>query len=329
MKKLLLSVVAMLIASTSFAQNGLVASLSSGTNVTYYYGVNALKDAVAAAASGDIINLSGGSFNATDITKAITIRGAGIDSEAPTCIVNNITINIPSDDTNQFVMEGVRCVNTMKTIGQYTNPYFVRCQFNAVSNNDSKDAISNIMFANCKITGNFTAGGSCTYSFVNCFITNFAQYEAATITASNCIFEGNYYNSNNLKQCQFFNCIFVITSVYHAIPNSSQATNCISVNAGSHDFFVNLSIRAGCPTTSLTYATVFKTFTGTYSDTETFELTEEAKTTYLGTDGTEIGLYGGLLPYNTTPSYPLISKMEVEKQTTPEGQLGVTIEVSK
>jgi hypothetical protein len=79
----------------------------------------------------------------------------------------------------------------------------------------------------------------------------------------------------------------------------------------------------------LTYATVFKTFTGTYSDTETFELTEEAKTTYLGTDGTEIGLYGGLLPYNTTPSYPLISKMEVEKQTTPEGQLGVTIEVSK
>ena len=50
---------------------------------------------------------------------------------------------------------------------------------------------ANIMFANCKITGNFTAGGSCTYSFVNCFINNFAQYEAATITASNCIFEGN------------------------------------------------------------------------------------------------------------------------------------------
>ena len=41
MKKLLLSLVAMMVATVSFAQNTLVASLTSGENTTYYYGVDA------------------------------------------------------------------------------------------------------------------------------------------------------------------------------------------------------------------------------------------------------------------------------------------------
>ena len=73
---------------------------------------------------------------------------------------------------------------------------------------------------------------------------------------------------------------------------------------------------------------MFKDFTGTYSDTQTFELTEEAKTKYLGTDGTEVGIYGGLLPYNSTPSYPQITKMNVANKTTADGKLSVEIEVS-
>ena len=50
MKKVLLSLVATLIATMSLAQNGLVASLSHEGNVTYYYGVTALTQAVEAAA---------------------------------------------------------------------------------------------------------------------------------------------------------------------------------------------------------------------------------------------------------------------------------------
>ena len=63
MKRLLLAVVGIMFAATIFAQNGLVASLSHGTDITYFYGVNALQLAVDNAKSGDIINLSGGSFN--------------------------------------------------------------------------------------------------------------------------------------------------------------------------------------------------------------------------------------------------------------------------
>ena len=72
---------------------------------------------------------------------------------------------------------------------------------------------------------------------------------------------------------------------------------------------------------------VFDSYRGVYSDEETFELTETAKTTYLGTDNEQIGLYGGLQPYNSTPSYPLITKMEVGEKTNETGQLSVKIEV--
>ena len=86
MKKLFLSLVAMMIATVSYSQNTLVATLSHCDNVTMYYGTYALRDAHAAAVSGDIINLSGGGFQSVDITKAITLRGVGIDDSYPTVI---------------------------------------------------------------------------------------------------------------------------------------------------------------------------------------------------------------------------------------------------
>lgn len=73
---------------------------------------------------------------------------------------------------------------------------------------------------------------------------------------------------------------------------------------------------------------LFKDFTGTYSRDQKFELCNEAKTKYLGTDGTEVGMHGGLLPYNSIPSYPRITKMNVANKTTADGKLSVEIEVS-
>ena len=76
------------------------------------------------------------------------------------------------------------------------------------------------------------------------------------------------------------------------------------------------------------FAKVFKNFTGNYSDSQTFELAESAKTAYLSTDGTQVGMYGGVLPYDSTPSFPQITKMNVAKKTTADGKLSVEIEVS-
>lgn len=325
-------------AATSFAQNALVASLNSGNNITYYYGVNALTEAVTAAKSGDIICLSGGSFNASDITKGITIRGAGIDSQEPTYLVNNFDINIPKEDANRFMMEGIRCTDNIGINGTFANPLFLKCQFNGVGNYDS-ETVTNIMFCNCKITGSFSPRGYNSYIMVNCFINYTTQSESATITATNCLFaEPSGYHISSYKQFQFFNCIFIsingkggyndATGNTNFIPANSQAQNCISVNfPEGYDAFKPLSVRSGCPVSSKGYTDVFKTYKGVYSDTEKFELTDAFINEFKGTDNKQIGLYGGLQPYDSTPSYPLITKMVVDEKTNASGQLGVTIEV--
>ena len=79
MKKIFLSLL-LLLASTGaiIAQSSMLATLSHEGEITVFYGSDALKDAHAVAQHGDAITLSSGSFNAVDITKAITLRGAGM-----------------------------------------------------------------------------------------------------------------------------------------------------------------------------------------------------------------------------------------------------------
>jgi hypothetical protein len=78
-------------------------------------------------------------------------------------------------------------------------------------------------------------------------------------------------------------------------------------------------------------SSLFKTYTGgviTSNDEETFELTDEAKTTYLGSDGTQVGIYGGSLPFDPTPSNPQITKFNVASKSTADGKLSVDIQVN-
>ena len=77
MKKFLISLVMLLNLSVAglFAQGSLIATLSHGDSIAMYYGSYALRDALNAAESGDVISLSGGSFAAVDINKAVSIRG--------------------------------------------------------------------------------------------------------------------------------------------------------------------------------------------------------------------------------------------------------------
>lgn len=65
----------------------------------------------------------------------------------------------------------------------------------------------------------------------------------------------------------------------------------------------------------------------TYSDDKDYKLTDEAKAIMKGTDGTEVGIYGGSLPYDPTPTNPQISKFNVAAKTTADGKLSVDIEV--
>ncbi|MBR4897373.1 MAG: hypothetical protein IKZ48_01105 [Prevotella sp.] len=57
------------------------------------------------------------------------------------------------------------------------------------------------------------------------------------------------------------------------------------------------------------------------------KLIDEAKQKYVGNDGTEIGQYGGNLPWDIRILSPQITKCNVAAKTTADGKLSVDIEV--
>ena len=329
MKKFFLSLVVAMIGTTAtFAQNTLVATLTHGDNISIYYGVNALREAHEAATSGDIINLSGGAFPAVDITKGITLRGAGIDAANPTYVNSNFTINIPEEETERILVEGIRFTETIQFIGRTSNAYFLKCQFSNVwIENESFD--KNMTFVNCKITSQFSNRGTSSFQFVNSYVANVMFHnDNSSATFANCIIKPNIgYECHFIKNSQLFNCIIDHSVDYNNTnpPSTTQATNCVVVNYWN--VFYESQANTGC-VGDVSYEDMFKDYTGTYSDEQTFELTDEAMTKYLGTDGTQVGMYGGVMPYSSTPTYPQITKMNVANKTTADGKLSVEIEVS-
>ena len=112
------------------------------------------------------------------------------------------------------------------------------------------------------------------------------------------------------------------------IHSSCTAYNCVS-NFDSYLFknITNSTNKGNIPLTDL-----FKTYTTEkvfmYLDDEMFELTDEAKTKYLGTDGTQVGIHGGSIPFDITPTNPQITKCNVASKSTIDGKLSVDIQIN-
>ena len=334
MKKLFLSLAAIIVATAMTAQNTLVATLSHGENVTMFYGSSALINAVDASVSGDVITLSGGKFGFAKITKGITIRGAGAEGDAPTTIYesnsDNYSINIPSDDANRFVLEGVNIyLGVSKNIQIFGgNLYFIKCTISPTLTFGSSST-AEAKFVNCDIVS-IALNGASNAKFINCKVGRPSNSSGTTSKAEffNCHLDVPnpcyYYRSS------FVNCILystVIGSDYTpSIPSDASAMNCIYIGCGGGTqvdcYKANASeVYADYNTGTDRWGTTFYTRNG-------YELSDEAKATYLGTDGKEVGLYGGQYPYDLTPNYPLITKLNVAKQSTADNKLSVEIEVS-
>lgn len=324
MKKILLLLVAILSATMSFAQNSLVATLTHGDEVQMFYGSFALQKAHQAAVDGDVINLSGGSFQSTTITKAVSVRGVGIDDEIPTYITGNFTINIPEEVTERLSFEGCRIASIMTVNGTLKNAYFFKDYVSQLNVSSSNANIVNGMFANCKLYGMDLYGNS-SVQFVNSYVSEFCNYAKSIASANfvNCViqpYSNNY--AEYISSSQLVNCIIYYTSSSnfsnYGIPNTSSAVNCVAV--GNSYAFSYMKNNLNCKIAS---DAIFQN-----SSDITKDLTDEAKAKYLGTDGTPVGMYGGVLPYNSTPSYPRITKLNVASKATTDGKLNVEIEIS-
>lgn len=301
------------------AQSSLLATLNHEGEISIYYGATALQQAHAAAAHGDVITMSSGTFAGTDITKAVTIRGAGmaIDTVAhtePTVIANDFKINVTDTIAERLTMEGIYSNQTVY-VTCLKNPLFLKCRFKRITYNSINDIMKDLNFIHCRIAERVELYNG-NASFINCVVIVPISYGACYWSFNNC-----YVTRADLTNSEYKNCIINVnafgssTSTYYN--NLHIATNSYTLNSTNT---TNLRLNPSDARVSHLVAS--------YNDDLTYEMTDELNALIKGTDGKEIGIHGGSLPYDPTPSNPQITKFNVAAKSTADGKLSVDIEVS-
>lgn len=325
MRKFFLSFVLCLCgAFSAFAQNSLLATLSHDGTVSTFYGAGALQEAHASAADGDVITLSSGTFLSTDITKAITLRGAGMQADTlrgtlPTILSGDFKINVSDTLTNRLTIEGIYNNNTVFVNGILKNAMILKSRFKKWDYNIS-GVMKNVSFIHCMIMDSFRALSESSFSCVGCFVFTMQHFtNVISVECSNCVIQ-HAYSMNGVTAS---NCIMGAVDKHDF--EGRVAYNCV-VWGDRPSFFNKISNRTNKNVPYI--GNIFKTYSGNVKDDTNFELTESAKTTYLGIDGTQVGIHGGSLPFDATPSNPQITKCNVAAKSTADGKLSVDITVN-
>lgn len=322
MKRLYLSLIAIALGLGAMAQDSRVATLQHGTNFRAYYGTDAFISAHTDAADGDVITLTEGEFNCSDITKALTIRGEGMRKTILRRAGGHI--NIPKDSPYSLHIEGMT-MDYRLISGGYTGMYFQSTGGTATVTISKCLLVAQeeVTFENCNAVvidseiQNITRSRN--NSSIICFNSKLRSLEGSTCDVNNCVINGQANVTNSIIK----NSIIYEVST---LDNTNTTNNCL-VKDGSSGFAnswyvktepdVNPDPWAEDPETPVLWDELFG---------EDYHLTDAAAATYLGTDGTQVGIYGGAYPWNETPDYPLVKNLEV-KGINENGKLQVKINV--
>ena len=304
------------------AQSSLLATLNHEGTISTFYGTGALQEAYNAAAHGDVITLSSGSFLGTNIQKAITLRGAGmavdtVSHTEPTVISNDFTINVSDTIGHRFTMEGIYSNQEVK-ISCLQNAMFLKCRFKDVryeSGNSSK--MKDLNFIHCRIAENFELAANGSAAFVNSIVLGTYQYNNAVYSFTNC-----YVDNINLGHSEYKNCIIKAGNNNGVATTTYYNNLCLSNDTRPINSPNNTNVKINPTDERVSFLNV------DYSDSNDYVLTDAVRALIKGTDGTEVGIHGGSLPYDPTPTNPQITKFNVASKSTADGKLSVDIEVN-
>lgn len=320
-KKVLLSLYVMF-STVAFAQTTPSATLYHGEEFKIFHSADGLQDAMDLAVDGDVITLSPGVFNAVDITKPITIRGAGmgtlssdLKSEFQTIIAGEYIIDIPAGDSNKSLyIEGVYHDQSTVKINNAENAMLVKSRFYNLNLGGKQ---------NCSVKN---------ITFFHVFTDGELQISSGvTSTAQNSIFKAIRAQSNQYS-FYYTNCVLISESTQLSL-SRSYLRNCISnmsMLSTSNNVAVNClyigdlsGIRGNEGGNNKCISqdkNIFKT-------ESYYRLTEESMDLYKGDDGTQIGIYGGDHPFSLSTTYPQLKNFKVAPQTTTDGKLRIEFEI--
>ena len=305
------------------AQGVATATLHHGEEIKTFYSATAFRQALAEAQPGDIINLSEGSFKGGIIEVPVCIKGIGIGNlddststrRARTIISDQIILNIPTDDAGKTLsMEGMECATL--SFNEIHSPIFSKMRFNRVDYSQGDSKMDNLTFVHC-IIGEYLPVSDATCQFFNCVLPGFLS-SGTMLTLNNCIvFTKNYHRiTDESVTCN--NCIIYTNN---DVFSSNTMTNCVAIG-GTEDTFRNRNAEEDRNNR------LFPSDLKVFKDNTYYQLTDEAAK-YLGSDGTQVGIYGSSLPFSVKTSYPQIKKFTVAPESTTDGKLKIEIEIDE
>ena len=314
MKKITLVLSALMLCAMVNAQSSTqVATLKHDSTLLAFYGSNAFVDACNAADTGDVITLSKGVYNPPTIRKKLTIRGVGMEDDGTqvtgSCYIYADSIN----------MEGLYFTSSLtfrSNCYAYLSHVSIK-RFYSDNMNYVKGTVNN-----CRIAEVGNSNVNITY--VNSSLQSCTSFSGTCI---NCVVKG-YQLQGLYENCILMNSSKTIGSNYMIFTGSTTTSNnCVAYNPN------NLNNISGGVNTNLRIVNsgLFKDYQDVGSSSvsfQSFELTDSAKTAYLGGDSTQVGLYGGFLPF-TKYSIPRISQLSVSRSTTADGKLSVSVTIDE
>lgn len=288
-KYLLLAVCFMMMGISASALTINKAMLVHNGNVTLFDG-DKVQDAVNASVDGDVIYLTLGTFKPFNITKKITVRGVGETS----IIDGNVDISISgSPKLTSPVMEALAVSGTVTVKSQVDDMIIRKCK---IADFGISAQVDGAVLDRCYITdlltlSSYIKGMTVVNSKLNIVQANSGATQNTTFV--NC----NIYGLN----CKYFSATVINSILYRSYNyNTIESTvllNTLISNSGDKLYVGSSSVNQNG-------------YSGYYSMSNSCDCSPNSS--YVGTDGTIIGIYGGETPYTLEPTVPKVTDSDLQ-----------------
>lgn len=292
------------------AQNEIMtAVLQHGSDVSVFTGANAFVNANAAAADGDVITLSAGAFNVSDIKKSITVYGAGFEKDEATStevtkINGQLNLGVSGGEPLADVhLEGIYFNSHVNTNVSLEGFVMEKCYVNG---NVNVGENSNTMIRNCVITGAIAGGDKIANNCIiqNCYVGGAINTfnVSSSVKIDHCItcnFVGPYFCTNSIFTYYWVGAYYdraAFANTEGAVVHNCIFRNFDYNNQDKNDFQNCYAVDIRGIFTDAQNAN--------YSATRTFEI--QQPDIWIGTDGKEIGIRYG---WSKVPGTPVVKNL--------------------
>lgn len=335
MKKTLTTLI--LAIGSTITINAQIIALHSTSGVQIFKGSTALSSSYTAAQDGDTLYLSGHTFTPpSEFNKQLMIFGAGHYQDSTlatgkTFLNGHFTL---SENADLFYLEGVEITGnfTISTNHSVNNVNIKRCKINGTFNavGDLSNPTSNLSLIGNVLLGRINLENIQNSLLSNNIISNTFQSSNGNIINNNIIMgfiwgpsmDYLFFGSNNT-----LNNNIILWDGYNANVNGSG-------NVFNNNLYVEPTPDYGATATSngnytgILQTDIFVNQTGNvFNYTHNYHLQDSS--TYLGTDGSQVGIYGGTFPYKegAVPLNPHIQLNNIAPTTDANGNLQIQIQV--